>query len=185
MKHKYLLVFWKYAFLIRRLVCLDSKAGVYPVKGMFRLWNGLTIRPGPIACKIYSIRNVAVAFGPAFSFKKQVSNICRSAICHIRDLRRIWIQLNKATAISLANAQVSSRLHYCNSLVFGCAKKIKNKSSACTELPCPSSSLWDEWSKIIFRWILLIISFLGTKTKINISAKNLEGDTFIKMIQKW
>ena len=69
------------------------------------------------------IRNLGVAFDPAFSFKKHVSNICRSAFYHIRDLRRIRIHLNKATAISLANALVNSRLDYCNSLLFGCSEK--------------------------------------------------------------
>ena len=75
--------------------------------------------------EIDSIRNLGVAFDPAFSFKKHVSNICRSAFYHIRDLRRIQIHLNKATAISLANALVSSRLDYCNSLLFGCSEKYK------------------------------------------------------------
>ena len=69
--------------------------------------------------EINSIRNLGVAFDPAFSFKKHVSNICRSAFYHIRDLRRIRIHLNNATAIYLANALVSSRLDYCNSLLFG------------------------------------------------------------------
>ena len=64
-----------------------------------------------------------MAFDSAFSFKKKVSNICRSAFYHIRDLRRTRIHLNKATAISLA--LVSSRLDYCNSLVFGCSEKYK------------------------------------------------------------
>ena len=41
----------------------------------------------------------------------------------------------------------------------------------------------DQKKKI--RWTLLIIRFFGTKTKINILAKNLDGGTFIKMIQKW
>ena len=49
----------------------------------------------------------------------------RSAFYHIRDLRRIRILLNKSTAISLANALVSSRLDYCNSLLFGCSEKYK------------------------------------------------------------
>ena len=75
--------------------------------------------------EIDSVRNLHVAFDPAFSLKKHVSNICKSAFYHVRDLRRIKIHLNKATAISLANALVSSRLDYlyCNSLLFGCFEK--------------------------------------------------------------
>ena len=75
--------------------------------------------------EIDSVHNLDVAFDPAFSLKKHVSNICRSAFYHIRDLRRIKIHLNKATEISLANALVSSRLdyQYCNSLLFGCSEK--------------------------------------------------------------
>ena len=78
--------------------------------------------------EINSIRNLGVAFDPAFSFKKHVSSICRSAFYHIhdiRDLRRIRILLNKAIAISLASALVSSRLDYCNSLLFGWSEKYK------------------------------------------------------------
>ena len=71
------------------------------------------------------IRNLGVAFDPVFSFKKHVSNICKSAFYHIRDLKRIRIYSNKSTAISLANALVSSRLDYCNSLLFGCSEKYK------------------------------------------------------------
>ena len=72
-----------------------------------------------------SIRNLGVAFDPAYSFKKHVSNICRSVFYQIRDLRRIRIHLNKATAITIANALVSNRLDYCNTLLFGCSKKNK------------------------------------------------------------
>ena len=42
-----------------------------------------------------------------------------------RNLTRIQIHLNKATALFLANALVSSRLDYCNSLLFGCTEKYK------------------------------------------------------------
>ena len=75
--------------------------------------------------KIASIRNLGVAFDPAFIFKKHVSNICRSAFYHIRDLRRIRIHLNKSTAISPANSLVSSHLDYCNSLLLDCSEKYK------------------------------------------------------------
>ena len=75
--------------------------------------------------EIDSIQNLGVVFDPAFPFKKHVSNICRSAFYHIRDLSHIRIHLNKATAISLTNALVSSRLDYCNSLLFCCSEKYK------------------------------------------------------------
>ena len=45
-------------------------------------------------------------------------------------------------------------------------------------------SQWDEWSKLFFRWTLLIIRLLGTKPKVNILAKKLELDTFVKMINR-
>ena len=78
--------------------------------------------------EIDSIRNLGVAFDPGFSFKKHVSHICRSFFYHIRDIRRIGIHLNKATAISLANALVSSRLDYCNSFLLGFSEKYKTSS---------------------------------------------------------
>ena len=39
--------------------------------------------------EIDSIQNLGVVFDPAFPFKKHVSNICRSAFYHIRDLSHI------------------------------------------------------------------------------------------------
>ena len=48
-------------------------------------------------------------------------------------------------------------------------------------------SLWDDFQKrlkIESGRTPLIISFLGTKTKINILAKNLEGGTFVKILRK-
>ena len=73
-----------------------------------------------------SIRNLGVAFDPAFSFKKHLSNICRSAFYHIRDLRRIRIPLNEATAISLANALVTTVIRCCSVV----PKNIKQACSA-------------------------------------------------------
>ena len=85
--------------------------------------------------EIDSIRDLGVAFDPAFSFKKHVSNICRSAFYHNRDLRRIRIHLNKSTAISLAIALVNSRLDYCNSLLCGCSEKYKTSNVYIIALP--------------------------------------------------
>ena len=65
-----------------------------PSKTEFMIIGNLTqrkkvadISPGELlnqnVAEIDSIRNLGVAFDPALSFKKHVSNICRSAFYHI------------------------------------------------------------------------------------------------------
>ena len=62
------------------------------------------------------VRNLGVIFDSGFSFSDHVASVCRSCFVGIRDLRRIRKRLNRDTAVVLANALVSSRLDYCNSL---------------------------------------------------------------------
>ena len=63
------------------------------------------------------VRNLGVIFDSSFRFSAQVSAICSSSYYHIRDFARIRRYLDKSTAIAVANALVSSRLDYCNSLL--------------------------------------------------------------------
>ena len=63
------------------------------------------------------VRNLGVIFDSSFRFSAQVSSICSSSYYHIRDFARIRRYLDKPTAIAVANALVSSRLDYCNSLL--------------------------------------------------------------------
>ena len=57
-----------------------------------------------------------------FNFRSHLSAICCSCIYHIRDLRRIRRHLDLDSAKLLANAVVSSRLDYCNSVLSGIAE---------------------------------------------------------------
>ena len=50
--------------------------------------------------------------------------MCRSCYYHFRDLRRICKHLDISTATGLANALVSSRLDYCNSLFFAASNEL-------------------------------------------------------------
>ena len=68
-------------------------------------------------------RNLGVIFDKNFSFRSHVSAVCKSCRYHIRDLRRIRRYLTLDSAKLLAHALVSSRLDYCNSLLFGIADK--------------------------------------------------------------
>ena len=63
-------------------------------------------------------RNLGVEFDPNLSFDYHISNICRSSYFQIRQLRQIRSSLTQTTAIQLANALVSSKLDYCNSLLY-------------------------------------------------------------------
>ena len=68
-----------------------------------------------------SARNLGVIFDKNFNFRSHISAICSSCTYHIRDLRRIRPHLDLESTKLLANALVSSRLDYCNSLLSGIA----------------------------------------------------------------
>ena len=63
-----------------------------------------------------SVRNLRVVFDSNFSFSDHVSQVIKSTRVHARDLYRIRPLLDLHTSVLLANALVSSRLDYCNSL---------------------------------------------------------------------
>ena len=66
-----------------------------------------------------SAHNLGVIFDKNFNFHAHISAICSSCIYHIRDLQSIRRNLDLDSAKLLANALVSSRLDYCNSLLSG------------------------------------------------------------------
>ena len=67
-------------------------------------------------------KNLCVIFDSDNSFDKHIASVCRACYYHLRDLRRIRKYLSTDTAIMVANAMVSSRLDYCNSLLYGVSK---------------------------------------------------------------
>ena len=69
-----------------------------------------------------SARNIGVIFDKNVNFRSHISAICSSCIYHIRDLRRIRRHLDLDSAKLIANALVSIRLDYCNSVLFGIAE---------------------------------------------------------------
>ena len=68
-----------------------------------------------------SARNLGVIFDNNFTFRSHISVVCNSGFYHMQDLRHIRHHLDLDSAKLLATALVSSRLHYCNSLLYGIA----------------------------------------------------------------
>ena len=67
-------------------------------------------------------RNLGMIFDKNFNFRSHISAICSSCMYHTWDLRRIRRNLDQDSAKLLANALVSSRFHYYNSILSGVAE---------------------------------------------------------------
>ena len=71
---------------------------------------------GNQASPAQSVKNLGVVFDSNFTFSDHVSQVIKSTRPHARDLYRIRPLLDLKTSVLLANALISSRLDYCNSL---------------------------------------------------------------------
>ena len=72
--------------------------------------------------EILTVETKSAKIDKNFNFRSHISGICSSCIYHIRDLRHIRRHLDLESTKLLANARVSSRLDYCNSLLSGIAE---------------------------------------------------------------
>ena len=74
---------------------------------------------GSLLHLVDSVRNLGVWFDADFSFSEHIKVTCKACFLQIRDLRKIRQYLTPKVAVLAANALVSSRLDYCNSLFRG------------------------------------------------------------------
>ncbi|KAL9951813.1 hypothetical protein ACROYT_G044545 [Oculina patagonica] len=72
-------------------------------------------------------RNIGVIFDTSMSMENHITAICKSAFYHLRNISRIRKYLSFHTAEMLVHAFVSSRLDFCNSLLFGLPKQTLKK----------------------------------------------------------
>ena len=119
--------------------------------------------------------NLDVIFDKHFTFRSHISVVCSSCFYHMRDLWRIRHHLDLDSAKLLATAFVSSRLDYCNSLLYSIAdidltrlQRVQNQLAHLVTKSLPSTrsipllrSL--HWLPVRFR-ILFKINLLTYKT---------------------
>ena len=74
---------------------------------------------GSLLHPVDSVRNLGVWFDADFSFSEHIKRTCKACFLQMRDLRRIRKYLTPEVAVLAANALVSIRLDYCNSLFRG------------------------------------------------------------------
>jgi hypothetical protein len=88
--------------------------------------NSFTFANTTVAC-CSSVRNLGVIFEEDLSLSKHITQVCRSCHFLIRQLRTIRPMLDYDSAVLLANALVSSKLDFCNSLYSGLPKSSLHK----------------------------------------------------------
>ncbi len=77
------------------------------------LLTPLSVRP----CE--HVRNLGVILDSDLTFQKHISNISKTAFCHLRNLSKVRCFLSRSHSEKLAHAFISSKLDYCSSLFAG------------------------------------------------------------------
>ena len=73
------------------------------------------------------IRNLGVIFDSNLTFEPHINQITKTAYFHLRNVARLRPFLSFSAAETLIHAFVTSRLDYCNSVLFGSTSKVLNK----------------------------------------------------------
>ena len=71
-----------------------------------------------------SVKNLGVILDAENSMQRHVADLCCISYYHHRELQRVRRYLNHEIAVRVANALVSSRLDYCNSLLYNTKRHI-------------------------------------------------------------
>ena len=108
-------------FLINKLSCNPSKTEVIHFSSRFsRLAPIPSIMFGPHAIESVSeVRNLGVILDRHLNMSSNVNSICRSASLALRNIARVRKYLSQHNTERLVHAFISSKLDYCNSLLYG------------------------------------------------------------------
>jgi hypothetical protein len=76
---------------------------------------------------VTKVRNLGVIFDNNMSMENHVNNICKTSYFYIRLLGKLRKLLDKETGAMITHAFVTSRLDYCNSLLYGISSSLTTK----------------------------------------------------------
>ena len=74
-----------------------------------------------------SATSLGVTFDETLSFEEHVKEVCRSSFFHLRNISRNRKYLTRNSVEVLIHAFVTSKLNYCNSLLYGLPKYFLQK----------------------------------------------------------
>ena len=72
-------------------------------------------------------RNIGVIFDSHVNLEKHVMNTCKTAFYHLRNIVKIRNYLSQDNAETLVHAFISSKLDFCNALLYGLPQSVIDK----------------------------------------------------------
>ena len=114
-------------FLYNGMLLNPDKSEVLLVGGReqikkFAGGSGVSVAGSDITFSV-QLKSLGVTLDQSLSFDQHVRNVVKASNFHIRALRHIRPLLNREVANTVACSIVSSRLDYCNSLLYGTTEK--------------------------------------------------------------
>ena len=82
---------------------------------------------GSIVTPSTRVRNLGIIFDPTLSFLPHVNQITKTAFFHLKNIARLRPSLSFSAAETLIHAFITSRLDYCNGILYGITSKTLNK----------------------------------------------------------
>ena len=79
---------------------------------------------GSSICCSETARNLGVIFDSAINLESHIAHVCKIAYMNLRNIRKIRNVLTDQSASQLIHALISSRIDYCNSILYGMSDSV-------------------------------------------------------------
>ena len=114
-----------------KLMLNDSKTEILLVGSRQQLrkveLDALMVGTSKVPLASSAVRNLGAWFDPELTMNTHVNKLCSAAYFHLFNLRPIRRYLSQATCEQLVHAFITSRIDYCNSLLYGLPAKQLDK----------------------------------------------------------